>query len=287
MLCFPHLVQAQDRFVCLTKGELSRWLDQIFHPAVYRYYDAHYTQHLSASYRHALANSKAHQVGETARYQAQQSIDYHLQPEYLSQIWTEILETITNTPGVADFHDPQLFFSAEGTNLQFKTSPSRPTMLEGLGRQIVKFIKNLDSDEINKMLDRIAALIWVKETDIPSEEERKYYQDKRFENQCRKEYDGWYQLMLPHQYGTALPLILDGWMKHMIDNTDYLLDGRHWFDSWAYFIDFEKKEMEVWDSGYWVADVKFEELSEEAMTGDNFSLVNVLEQGQAKMQVPF
>jgi len=157
---------------------------------------------------------------------------------------------------------------------------------EGLGRQIVKFIKNLDSDQIKVMLERIAALIWVKETDIPSEEERKYYQDKRFENQCWKDNDDWYQLMYPHQDGKALQLILDGWMKHMIDDSDFVLDGS-WSGSWAYFIDFEKKEMEVWDSGYWVADVKFEELSEEAMTENNFSLENVLEQGRAKMQVPF
>jgi len=150
MLCFPHLVQAQDRFVCLTKGQLSRWLDQIFHPVVYRYYDAHYTQHLSASYRHALANSKAHQVEEMARHQAQQSIGYHLQSEYLSQIWTEI---ITNTPGVADFNDPQLFFSAEGTNLQFKTSPFRPTMLEAMENFESYFKRIVDVDFV--YLDRL------------------------------------------------------------------------------------------------------------------------------------
>jgi hypothetical protein len=133
---FLHLVSAQDKFASLTKDQLSRWLDRIFHPAVYRHCEAHYTQHLPASYRQALANSLAHQVErrqvETASYQAQRSIGYHLQPEYLGQIWAEILETIANTPGLADFRDPQLFFSAKGTKLQFKTSPSRPTMLDAM-----------------------------------------------------------------------------------------------------------------------------------------------------------
>jgi hypothetical protein len=133
---FPHLASADTQFVSLTKEQLTRWLDRVFHPAVYEFCDAHYTQHLPASYRHALANSKAHQIearsAETASYQAQQSIGYHLQPEYLDQIWTKVLETINNTPGLADFREPQIFFSAKGTKLQFKTSPSRPSMLDAM-----------------------------------------------------------------------------------------------------------------------------------------------------------
>jgi hypothetical protein len=153
---FPHLVQARDEFVCLTKDQLSRWLDKVFHPAVYRYCEAHYTQHLPASYRHALANSKAPQVEgrqvETATYQGQQSIGYHLQPEYLGEIWTEILDTVANTPGLADFRDPQLFFSAKGTKLQFKTSPSRPTMLDAMENFEEYFERVIDLDFV--YLDR-------------------------------------------------------------------------------------------------------------------------------------
>ena len=87
---FPHLVPAPEKFTSLTQDQYSRWLDQVFHPAVHRYYEAHYTQHLPASYQHALANSKAHQVEgrliETASYQARQSLGYHLQPEYLPEV---------------------------------------------------------------------------------------------------------------------------------------------------------------------------------------------------------
>ena len=125
---FPHMGVAHEKFVSLTKEQMTRWLDQIFLPALHQHYDPHYTQHLPASYRHAFANSKAHQVEgrqiETASYQAQQSIGYHLQPENLSAMWSDMLQTIANIPGLADFREPQLFFSAKGTKLQFKTTRS-------------------------------------------------------------------------------------------------------------------------------------------------------------------
>ena len=155
-ILFPHLTPVSEKFVSLTKEQHSRWLDQIFHPAIYRHCEAHYTQHLPASYRHALANSKAHQVEgrkvETASYQAQQSIGYHLQPEYLDAIWTSILDNINSTPGLADFRDPQLFFAAKGTKLQFKTSPSRPTMLDAMENFQSYFERVVDLDCV--FLDR-------------------------------------------------------------------------------------------------------------------------------------
>ena len=133
---FAHLPNPQDKFVSLTKDQLSRWLDRIFYPAVYRHCEAHYTQHLPASFRHAYSNSKARQVEgrkiETASYQAQQSLGHHLQPEYLEPIWTDVLHTIDTVPGLGDFREPQLFFSAKGSKLQFKTSPSRPTLLDAM-----------------------------------------------------------------------------------------------------------------------------------------------------------
>ena len=153
---FPHLVPAQEKFTSLTHQQLSRWLDRIFHPAVYRYCEADYTQHLPADFQHAYANSKAHQVEdrhvETASYQAQQAIGYHLQPEYLAEIWHDVLATINNTPGLGDFREPQLFFSAKGTKLQFKTSPSRPTLLDALENFQTYFERIIDPDFV--FLDR-------------------------------------------------------------------------------------------------------------------------------------
>lgn len=130
---FPHLSVAQDKFVSMTNEQLARWLDNVFHPAVYRFCPAHVTQHLPGSHRHAVANSKAHQVEarqiETASYQAQQSVVYTLQPEYLEEIWADILHTINHTPGLKDFREPQLFFSAKGTKLLFKSNRFRPHLL--------------------------------------------------------------------------------------------------------------------------------------------------------------
>jgi hypothetical protein len=61
-ILFPYLPLAQDKFVLMSKEQLSRWVDGIFHPAVYRYYRVYYTQHLPTTYQNALANSRAHQV---------------------------------------------------------------------------------------------------------------------------------------------------------------------------------------------------------------------------------
>ena len=135
-ILFPHLALTQEKFVSLTREQTSRWLDLIFHPTIYRACRAHYTQHLPASHRHALANSKSHQVEgrqiRTASYEGQQSISHILQPAYLEQIWTDVLNTIHHTPGLMDFREPQLFFSAKGTKLLFKTNPLRPTLLEAM-----------------------------------------------------------------------------------------------------------------------------------------------------------
>ena len=131
---FPHLSDSRDKFISLTHHDYTRWFDRVFHPAVHHHCAAHYSQHLPASFRQAFANSKAHQVEgrkvETASYQAQQAIGYHLQPHQLGLIWSEVLATTQNTPGVADFRDPELFFSAKGTKLHFKSTPHQPSLLD-------------------------------------------------------------------------------------------------------------------------------------------------------------
>jgi hypothetical protein len=151
-ILFSHLPVAQEKFVSLTKEQISRWVNEIFNPAVYRACRAHYTSHLPASFRHALANSKAHQVEgrqiETASYQAQQSISYVLQPIYLEQIWADILNTVNHTPGLQHFREPQLFFSAKGTKLLFKSNPLRPTLFETMENFQSYFERVIDMDLI-------------------------------------------------------------------------------------------------------------------------------------------
>ena len=133
-ILFPHLDNNDRTFTALSKPQYSRWMDQIFHPAVYHVCEAHVTQHLSTSYERALATSRARQVEgrrlESASYQAQQALVYYLKPEYLASIWDRILEIINTTPGLHDFRAPQLFFAAKGTKLQFKSTPSKPTLLD-------------------------------------------------------------------------------------------------------------------------------------------------------------
>jgi hypothetical protein len=133
---FPHLqlTAGRDRFKSMTEEQLTRWTDRIFHPALWKVFPAHYTQHLPSTYRVALANSKANQTEarkiETSSYQAQQGIAYHLQPEYLREVWDIVLETVGNTPGLADFREPQLLCNAKGTKLIFQGPSSRPTLLD-------------------------------------------------------------------------------------------------------------------------------------------------------------
>ena len=133
---FPHLQLApgRDQVVSMTQEQLARWMDRIFHPALWKFYPAHYTQHLPATYAHALANSKANQVEarkiETSSYRAQQGVAHHLRPHYLQQVWDTVLETIRHTPGLADFREPQLFFTAKRTKLSFQNLLSRPTSLD-------------------------------------------------------------------------------------------------------------------------------------------------------------
>lgn len=131
---FPHMQLQREKFVALGGDQLARWTDQVLLPAIHQSYPAHYTQHLPASYHHALANSKAYQVEgrkiDGAGYRAQLALGHHLQPEYLEQVWSNMLDIIGTTPGLADFREPQLFFGAKGAKLQFKNSSSRPTLLD-------------------------------------------------------------------------------------------------------------------------------------------------------------
>lgn len=133
---FPHIPVLGDKFKSFTEEQLSRWADRIYLPALHKFYKAHYTQHIPASFRTASGNSKAHSVEirqvKGQSYNSKRAIGYHLQPEYLDQVWEEILATIANVPGLADFRDPQIFFSSKGTKLQFKTSETRPSLSDAM-----------------------------------------------------------------------------------------------------------------------------------------------------------
>ena len=155
-ILFPHLEFAHQDFIGLTNEQHARWLDRVLHPAIYDHYAADYTQHLPASHRQSVANNKARQVEDRvasgASYQTQQLLHYHLQPERLPLIWEQVRHVTSHTPGLQDFRDPQLFFSAKGTKLQFKTSPSRPTLLDAIDNFQAYFERVIDLDHV--YLDR-------------------------------------------------------------------------------------------------------------------------------------
>ncbi len=133
---FPHLHVAGDKFVSLTHHQLSRWVDRIFLPAVHRYCEADYIQHIPASFEHTLCNYCARQVEDrlvdSASYNSRRTLSYFIDPKYLEPIWTDILNTIANTRRFRDFRNAQLFFATKETKLQFKISPSRLTLLNVL-----------------------------------------------------------------------------------------------------------------------------------------------------------
>jgi hypothetical protein len=129
---FPHL-KSHSEFHNLTGIQFSRWFDQIFYPALDQIYHAHYIQHLPASYQHGLASCRAPQIEdrlkETASYRSQLKLSYFLPPWSLHQLWLRILQTVEQ-PGLHDFRNPKLYFSAKGTKLQFKPQTPSKTVLE-------------------------------------------------------------------------------------------------------------------------------------------------------------
>ena len=199
-ILFPHLPLApgRDRFISMTQAQLTRWTDKVFNPAFWRYYPAYHTQHLTASYSHAWLASKAHQVEgrkiETESYQSQQSLTYHLRPNYLQEVWDTILETINTTPGLADFREPQIFFTAKGTKMSFQNLPNKPTLLDVIEHfeSYLEPVVDMRFVETNRFYVDIGKEICAPVSLLPGtqhhEEEAQVYSWKRC---CLEEYMQW------------------------------------------------------------------------------------------------
>jgi hypothetical protein len=122
-----------------------------------------------------------------------------LQPEFLEQIWTDILEKVNNIEGLMDFREPQIFFSAKGTKLLFKTSPSRPTLLDAMENFESYFERVVDTTyvRLNKFFVDIGKEICPKVSLIPLQhahvgDEAQVYSWKRccLESYIKWMYDG-------------------------------------------------------------------------------------------------
>lgn len=130
---FLHITPTQHKLTTLSQEQLTRWTDKIFLSALHKHFPAHHIQHIPSSSRHGLANAQAHQVEgrkiEMTSYQSQMSLGHRRKARYLGGVCDDILETINDSAGLADFREPQLFFQAMGTKIQFRTGSSQPTLL--------------------------------------------------------------------------------------------------------------------------------------------------------------
>ncbi|KAF2432043.1 hypothetical protein EJ08DRAFT_732796 [Tothia fuscella] len=140
---------------------------------------------------------------------------------------------------------------------------------EVLGLAIVKFILALTAEERERMIENIQHLTWIVLDDTPSAADiEKYtnlgYLDLKVNKQKA---DDWHCLLRNMQGAKCLPEILNGNLKHLINEGDFLDDNTMAFPcEWAYFIDFEEGELETWKGGEVIDVVKFDDLSPEPMT---------------------
>jgi hypothetical protein len=90
---------------------------------------------------------------------------------------------------------------------------------EGLGKDIVKFILSLEPKDYAIMEHNFRDIEWVKEETTPTPELQKYYSELGFADLevDTRSLDNWYCLLRKVQGAAALPEILNGKLKHMID----------------------------------------------------------------------
>lgn len=129
-ILFPHLPREEGKFVSLTKDEMATWTDKVMMPAIAAHVsESHRIQHIPSTWAAALADSKARQIERRRRegqgYASQTQIPYYLPVEALDAVWEEVLRT-TEHAGLRHFREPQIFFSAKGTKLRFKSNSHFP-----------------------------------------------------------------------------------------------------------------------------------------------------------------
>jgi hypothetical protein len=123
---FPSFFLEDRQSTYLTQDQMQQWTDKILLPAIYRYLPASLKQHLPSSYSHSyhtsLAKGKEQRATKPTTQQSRvQLFSYELQPQYLLDIWSHILELV-ETPGLQHFRGIQLFLN--GKNLKMSTQGS-------------------------------------------------------------------------------------------------------------------------------------------------------------------
>lgn len=80
-----------------------------------------------------------------ATHGVQCAASYYLQRQRLEQLWTSIQQSIATDPERFDvFREPQLFLLPKNTKLLFKTTPSRPTIIDAMENFAGYRDRNLD-----------------------------------------------------------------------------------------------------------------------------------------------
>ncbi|KUJ21516.1 uncharacterized protein LY89DRAFT_376614 [Mollisia scopiformis] len=138
---------------------------------------------------------------------------------------------------------------------------------EGLGKGIMEFLLSLEPKDWAKMAEMVREIEWVDEdSKAPLELQEKYINLDFADETLNDGSDGrsdWYWMLRKMQGSNALPEILSGNLKHMIQNVKFLKDGL--FCEWAYFVDFEKKTIEIWAHGQFLEKISLEGVNEEGL----------------------
>lgn len=112
---------------------------------------------------------------------------------------------------------------------------------DGLGEDIVKFIKNSTIEELNDIFEKI---ILVNEKDIPTDEDVELYEDYLEDAFSYNELRNWRVLL--RDIEGDLELYKEE-VKHMIDNKEGLKDSL-WCD-YGYIINLDTNELEIYRGG--------------------------------------
>ncbi|TID23420.1 hypothetical protein E2P81_ATG02991 [Venturia nashicola] len=133
---------------------------------------------------------------------------------------------------------------------------------EGLGKEIIEFILNLSDTDHDRMQEHLENLTWVDLNSKPDEASVERYTQLGLSDEETLRYgpaEDWYMLLHRMQGGRCLPAILKGDLLHLIDDSAFLEDTM--FCEWAYYIDFEEEELEVWTDAKMLCCFGFEELA--------------------------
>ncbi|KAI0771448.1 hypothetical protein BC629DRAFT_1531991 [Irpex lacteus] len=122
---------------------------------------------------------------------------------------------------------------------------------EELGAAIAGFIISLTEEQRLVMVERLEQIEWIEDAsaEAPPDIAQKY-RDEEFDctweetpeqRAGRPVVTQWGQLLYGMQGGRMLQPILDGRLRHLIDNTDFINDEA--FCEWGYWVDFERKRL--------------------------------------------